>query len=98
MLKEASYLRFLVEAYHGAKADFENDAAHCFDSVEGLRTFHAGIVRSFLTRTLARFPGARRLVLKEPHLTQHFSRTFSSGSPAPDSCGSSGTRGASSRP
>ncbi len=72
MIKEASYLRYLVEAYVKAKSDFACDTEAYFSSPEDLLEFHRGIIASFLTRTLARFPSAQRLVLKEPQLTRYF--------------------------
>lgn len=72
MLKEASYLRFLVEAYVKAHADFSCDTEAYFDSPQELLEFHQGIITSFLNRTSNRHPSARRLILKEPHLTRFF--------------------------
>jgi len=71
-LAEASYLRLLLQAYQQGKYDFEHDTGSYFVTPEDFRHFHAGLIYSFLQRTLAQYPSARTLVLKEPHLTQLF--------------------------
>lgn len=75
-LAEASYLRTLLQAYSQGKDDFEHDTQSYFSHIEDFRSFNAGIVYSFLNRTLAQFPDAHTLVLKEPHLTQLFPVVF----------------------
>lgn len=69
---EASYLRMLVQAYHQACVDFDHDSSSYFDDLADLTHFHAGLVYSFLSRSLARHSDASTLILKEPHLTPLF--------------------------
>lgn len=75
-LAEASYLRMLLQAYAQGKQDFDHDTQSYFAKLEDFRHFNAGIVYSFLNRTIAQYPGASSLVLKEPHLTQLFPLIF----------------------
>lgn len=75
-LAEASYLRMILEAYSHGKNDFDHDTKSYFTNLDDYKHFNAGIIYSFLNRTLAQFPQASSLVLKEPHLTQLFPQLF----------------------
>lgn len=72
MIGEAKYFRQLVQAYVFGKRQFGAETQDYFKDPEELRGFHAGLLEGFLAHTLARFEGARHLVLKEPHLTMLF--------------------------
>jgi hypothetical protein len=71
-LAEASYLRMLVQAYQQGLLDFEHDTSSYFVNQDDFKHFNAGLIYSFLNRSLAQFPDAGCIVLKEPHLTQLF--------------------------
>jgi hypothetical protein len=72
MIGEAKYFRQLVQAYVFGKRQFSAETRDYFKDAEELRAFHAGLLREFMSHTLARFAGAQHLVLKEPHLTMLF--------------------------
>ncbi len=72
MIREASYFRVLVQAYHYGKHDFTHDARYYFDTPGELRDFHRKIIAGFIEHTRGRFPGASNLVLKDPLLTMYF--------------------------
>ena len=72
MVGEAKYFRQLVQAYAFGKRQFPAETRDYFKDLEDLRAFHGGLMESFLAHTLARFEGAKHLVLKEPHLTMLF--------------------------
>ncbi len=75
-LAEASYLRMMMQAYAQGKEDFDHDTKSYFSNLDDFRHYNAGIIYSFLNRTLAQFPQASSLVLKEPHLTPLFPQLF----------------------
>ena len=72
MIGEAKYFRQLVQAYAFGKRQFSGETRDYFKDLEELRVFHGGLIQRFLDHTLARFEGAKHLVLKEPHLTMLF--------------------------
>lgn len=73
---EASYLRFLMQAYQKGLNDFEHDTREYFSDKQEFSDFHGNVVDQFLVRTKAHFPGAEHLVLKDPHLTNFFPELF----------------------
>lgn len=75
-LAEASYLRMLVQAYQQGLDDFDHDTSSYFATPADFQNFNAGLVYSFLNRSLAQFPTAHSIVLKEPHLTPLFPHLF----------------------
>lgn len=75
-IAEASYLRMLLQAYEQGKDDFDHDTKSYFANPDDFRHFNATNIYSFLNRTIAQFPQASTLVLKEPHLTQLFPLLF----------------------
>ena len=76
MAPEAHYLRCLISAYRLAKNSLTHQIPQFFDDAEDFRTFNAGIVERFVTRTRRRFSGARHLVLKDPEMTKSFPELF----------------------
>ena len=71
-LAEASYLKVLVQAYKEGRDNFDHETREYFTSREDFANFNSGIVCSFLNRTIAQYPSAVSLILKEPHLTMLF--------------------------
>ncbi|MBT4426023.1 MAG: sulfotransferase [Rhodospirillaceae bacterium] len=82
MIHEASYFRAMIEAYQRGKAIVDSQAGHYFTDRNDLCRFNASWVEAFLKMTLERYPPAKHLVLKEPHLTILFPEIFEL---APDS-------------
>lgn len=76
LTREASYFRFLAEAFSFAKKDFEYDTRYFFDDKDDLISFHRSLLEQFLCRTRARFSNARYLVLKVPRLSACFPDLF----------------------
>lgn len=72
LIAEAQLFRLMVEAYRDGKQHFEVRAKDYFADFDAYRGFHAQTVRRFLETTRNRYASARRLVLKEPTLTQMF--------------------------
>ncbi len=71
LLREASPFRAIVAAYAYTKESFDRDACDYFTDLADLRDFYARIAAEFLDRTRTRYESTH-VVLKEPHLTQHF--------------------------
>lgn len=69
MLREASYLRYLLEAYHRGRANFDGDTRDYFSDLNEYDQFNTALLVQFIRQTARRFPNAACLVLKEPHLT-----------------------------
>lgn len=72
VIAEAEYLRQMVQPYTYGKRNFDYSLIHYFGDEETFRTFHGAWIHAFLDQVLQRYMPARHLVLKEPHLTQHF--------------------------
>jgi hypothetical protein len=71
IIREASPFRAVIAAYGFTKASFDRDAQDYFTDVDDLRSYYGPFAEEFLARTRERYD-TTNLVLKEPHLTQHF--------------------------
>jgi hypothetical protein len=76
MIREASYLRGLVQVYSYGKSDFEADTKDYFSSIEELQKYHSCILEEFIERVRNKYSGVTNLVLKEPHLTMLFPELY----------------------
>jgi hypothetical protein len=76
MAPEAHYLRCLISSYRLARNSLAHQTPQFFDDADDFRTFNAGIIERFVTRTRRRFSGARHLVLKDPEMTKSFPDLF----------------------
>ncbi|WP_457651486.1 sulfotransferase [Rhodocaloribacter sp.] len=76
MAPEAHYLRCLIASYRLAKNSLTHQIPQFFDDADDFRTFNAGIIERFVTRTRRRFSDARHLVLKDPEMTKSFPDLF----------------------
>jgi hypothetical protein len=72
LIYECYLFRVVAEAYKRGKAHFEVRGRDYFDGFDSFRAFHRDWQRAFLDATLARYPSATNLVLKEPSLTTLF--------------------------
>ena len=72
LIHEAKYFRHLLTAYRFGKRAFKGETCDYFRDPEDYRAFNARLLSDALAKFSEMFPGARHLVLREPHLTMCF--------------------------